>query len=116
MKEGAYPEVNPMGAGHPDRDAKKSNPNMATLKPGSKAPEADPKHNEAQDLGPALVKQGDVPGSAKAAGPVSKDTSKSAKSAVAAEKGKKQTEVMEEDVELDEAEVSEFEVAVAEAD
>ena len=56
----------------PDRDATASNPNMATLKPNSKSSDPDPKSNEAQDLGPALVKQGDVPPSAKAAASMGK--------------------------------------------
>ena len=97
----------------PDRDATKSNENMASLKPGSKAvegqivnPGADSDTgNKAQDLGPALVKQGDVPPSAKAAGGIKKDTSPSAKSAVAAETPKKSAEVMEEDLEQEEYEV-----------
>lgn len=71
----------------PDRDAKAMNPNRATLKPGSKSPEgrfsnpgaSEPSapDNTVQDLGPALVKQGDVPPSAKAVKDVSKDTSAS---------------------------------------
>jgi hypothetical protein len=106
MKEN-YPSVSPNGAGSPDRDAKSSNPNLATLKPNSKTvvgrhsnPDATPvsEFDKVEDLGPALTKQGDVPPSAKAAGKVSKDTSKSSKSSVAAEPSKgKPTEVMEED-------------------
>lgn len=91
----------------PDRDATKSTPNSATLRPASKSPEADPKHNEAQDLGPAAVKATDVPPSAKAAGATKKDASASAKSVVAAEPSKKQAEVMEEDLEIEEEVVSE---------
>jgi hypothetical protein len=114
LSEGNYPSVDPMGAGHPDRGAKTSTVNSATLRPNAKgaegrfsnpnsmAPQAP--NNSVEDLGPALVKQGDVPPSAKAAGKIGKDTSKSSKSSVAAEKPKKQAEVMEEDVELDESE------------
>lgn len=104
----------------PDRDATKSNENMATLKPGSKAVEGQIVNpganstpgNQAQDLGPALVKQGDVPPSAKAAANMKKDTSPSAKAAVAAETPKKSAEVMEEDLEQEETElVSEEEIS-----
>lgn len=99
----------------PDRDAKKMTPNSGTLRPGSKGPEgvmSNPNSmapqapmNGVQDLGPALVSQGDVPPSAKAAGKIGKDTSaasQSRKGAVEAEKPKRQAEVMEEDYELDE--------------
>lgn len=96
----------------PDRGAKSMTPNAATLRPGSRAVEgrfsnpgaSTTSPNQVQDLGPALVKQGDVPPSAKAAGAVAKDTSKSSKAPVASEKPKKQAEVMEEDFELDEEE------------
>lgn len=112
MKEESYPSVSPMDAGHPDRDAKKSNPNASTLKAGSKsvdsvmanpgAPGPEEFHKK-EDLGPALVKHGDVPPSAKASNPVKKDTSKSSKASVAAEPTKKsKSEMMEEDVEQDE--------------
>jgi AcrR family transcriptional regulator len=37
---GGYPSVDPMGAGHPDRDARAMNPNRATLRPNSKGAEA----------------------------------------------------------------------------
>lgn len=78
----------------PDRDAKKSNPNLATLRPNSKsvdsvhsnpgamAPSAP--DNSVQDLGPALVKQGDVPPSAKAVS-TKEDKSKPKQNAVPAE-------------------------------
>ena len=102
----------------PDRDATKSNENMATLKPGSKSVDGQIVNpgansdtgNKAQDLGPAAVKPTDVPPSAKAAGSVKKDTSPSAKAAVAAETPKKSAEVMEEDLEQEEEVVSEEEV------
>jgi AcrR family transcriptional regulator len=107
-EEGSYPSVSPMGAGSPERDVKSTTPAKSSLKPGS--PEGQIVNpgansttgNQAQDLGAALVKNTDVPPSAKAAGSVKKDSSRSAKSNVAAEPAKKQMEVMEEDVELEE--------------
>ena len=100
----------------PDRGAKSMTPNMGTLRPGSRGvegrfsnPGSTPPNapmNGVQDLGPALVNNTDVPPSAKAAGAVAKDTSGSSQSrrgGVASEKPKKQAEVMEEDVELEEA-------------
>ena len=94
----------------PDRGAKSMTPNMGTLRPGSRGaegrfsnPGSTPPNapmNGVQDLGPALVNNTDVPPSAKAAGAVAKDTSKSSKAPVASEKPKKQAEVMEEDYEL----------------
>lgn len=101
----------------PDRGAKASNPNMASLKPGSKSVDPSPLSNSAQDLGPALVNNTDVPPSAKAAGATKKDTSgssQSRKGAVAAEPKKSQAEVMEEDVELEEAEKIEEETDLEE--
>lgn len=105
-EEGAYPSVSPMGAGSPERDVNSTTPAKSSLKPGS--PEGQIVNsgadsttgNKAQDLGPALVKNTDVPPSAKAAGSVKKDSSKSAKSNVAAEPAKKQAEVMEEEEEV----------------
>ncbi len=67
----------------PDRDAKSMNPNMATLKPGGGSKggvEPSPMSNDAQDLGPALVRNTDIPPSAKAAGGSKKDTSASSQS------------------------------------
>lgn len=95
----------------PDRDAKKSNPNMATLRPNSKGAEGrfatpgstPPNSNDVEDLGPALVNNTDIPPSAKASKSVGKDTSgssQSRKGAVPAEKPKQQAEVMEEDSEV----------------
>ena len=110
----------------PDRDARKMTPNAGTLRPRSKssdgvmsnpgamAPSAP--NNKVQDLGPALVSQGDVPPSAKASGSIGKDTSSSSQSrkgAVPAEKSKKQTEVMEEDYELDEEQLDEVSIKTA---
>ena len=124
MKEGAIPSVS-MSDSNPDRDTKASNPNRATLRPGSKYAEMKPfsnpgamapsaPDNQVQDLGPALVKQGDVPPSAKAAGGTAKDTSRSSqagsghsdgeKFGVDSEKkqDRKSKEIMEEDFEISE--------------
>lgn len=108
MKEGAIPSVS-ASDNNPDRDIKKSTPNAATLKPGSKYKEADPKHNEAKDLGPALVTPTGESGPAKAGDGVGKDTSKSSKSSVAAEPMHKlsEEEELDEDVEISE-ELAEF--------
>lgn len=124
LSEGAYPSVSPMGAGSPDRDAASSNPNMATLRPGSKGPEAtfsnpgadapNAPDNSVEDLGPALTAQGDVPPSAKASAKAKKDTSKSSQAAVPAEKPKSSAEVMEEEVEISEELSSFIEAMVAE--
>ena len=105
-EEGAYPSVSPMGAGSPERDVKSTTPAKSSLKPGSPEGQivnpgaSSTTGNQAQDLGAALVKNTDVPPSAKAAGSVKKDSSKSAKSNVAAEPAKKQAEVMEEEEEV----------------
>lgn len=64
----------------PDAGAKSMNPNMATLRPGSRLMEPNPMNNTAQDLGPALVNNTDIPPSAKAAGGSKKDTSASSQS------------------------------------
>jgi len=124
MKEGAIPSVS-MSDSNPDRDTKATNPNRATLRPGSKYAEMKPfsnpgamapsaPDNQVQDLGPALVKQGDVPPSAKAAGGTAKDTSRSSqagsghsdgeKFGVDSEKkqDRKSKEIMEEDFEISE--------------
>lgn len=89
----------------PDRDATSMTPNKASLKPGSKSVDPSPLSNSAQDLGPALVNNTDIPPSAKAAGVTKKDTSgssQSRKGTVSSEPKKSQSEVMEEDVELEE--------------
>jgi hypothetical protein len=89
----------------PDRDAKSMTPLKASLKPGSAYADPSPLSNSAQDLGPALVNNTDVPPSAKAAGVTKKDTSPSSQSrkgTVSAEPKKSQAEVMEEDVEIEE--------------
>lgn len=118
-EEGAYPSVSPMGAGSPERDVNSTTPAKSSLKPGSPEgqivnPGADSTTgNQAQDLGPALVKNTDMPPSAKAAGSMKKDSSKSSMSKVAAEKPKKQMEVMEEAEEIEE-EVLEEEIELSE--
>ena len=123
MKEGAIPSVS-MSDSNPDRDAKATNPNRATLKPMSKGAEGrfsnpgamapSAPDNQVQDLGPALVKQGDVPPSAKAASALGKDTSRSSQSGSGRSDGekfgvdseqkqqRKSKEIMEEDVEISE--------------
>lgn len=86
--------------------------NAATLKPGSANPEPSPLSNEAEDLGPALVKQGDVPPSAKAAAKIAKVAKRPADKDGGETKASK--EVMEEDVEASEAEVMEEEIEISE--
>jgi len=89
----------------PDKDAKLMTPNKATLRPGAKAVEGrfanpgamSPGEGEYEDLGPAAVNPTDVPPSAKAAGAVNKDNSKSAQSAVPSEPS-----MMEEEIEISE--------------
>ena len=95
----------------PDRDATASNPNMATLKPNSKSSDPDPKSNEAQDLGPALVKQGDVPPSAKAAASMGKAKARPADK-VGGDMKPAKAEMMEEDLEVEEETLEEdFEIS-----
>ena len=83
-----------------DHSATTTTGNAKTLKPKSKASEADPKHNEAEDLGgqtPTKVPTENL--GAKAAG--GKDTSRSGQAAVAAEPMKKlHAEEMEEEGEV----------------
>ena len=114
MKEGMIPSVSSTDA-NPDRDTmnQRSNPNMATLRPMSRTSEgrfANPGSmppggaEAAQDLGPALVNNTDIPPSAKAAGTVGKDKSRSSVSAVGPEPSKvsgkgAMAEEMEEDEE-----------------
>ena len=83
----------------PDAGAKSMNPNMGTLRPGSRSMDPNPMTNTAQDLGPALVNNTDIPPSAKAAGVSKKDTSPSSQSrkgAVPAEKMMAEEEEIEE--------------------
>jgi hypothetical protein len=85
--------------------------NAKTLKPNSKASEADPKHNEAEDLGgttPTSVASDNL--GAKAAG--KKDSSKSSKASVAADPSKKLTAMAEEE-EFDGDVVEEEKVSLA---
>lgn len=114
-EEGAYPSVNPMGAGSPERDINTMTPAKSSLRPNAGYADgqivnpgaSSTTGNQAQDLGPALVNNTDVPPSAKAAGTSKKDSSASSQSrkgTVAAETSKKQMEVMEEDIELEEDE------------
>lgn len=88
--------------------------NMASLKPNGgirQGAEANPMSNDAQAVGDAPKKPGEGSNvGAAAAGSVKKDTSKSSQSNVAAEKPKKQAEVMEEDSEIEGEVVSEEEV------
>jgi len=96
MKEGVVPSVS-SSDNDPDRDAKSTTVNKSSLRPNAGAKEgpfANPGSNppdtsEVQDLGPALVKQGDVPPSAKAAAKMGKDKSKSSSSPVGSEPIKK---------------------------
>jgi len=121
LQEGAVPSVS-SSQSNPDRDATSSNPNKASLRPGSKGsegrfsnPGATPPmapDNQVQDLGPALVNNTDIPPSAKAAGSVGKDTSGSSQSRKGAETGDKKPvvtpgstppkQMMEEDIEISE--------------
>jgi len=84
----------------PDRGAKSTNPNMATLKPKSKTSEPDPKSNEATLVADAPKKPGEGSNVGAAAATVKQDTSQaspSRKGAVPAMPPQK--EVMEEDIE-----------------
>lgn len=86
----------------PDRDAKSSNPNMASLKPKSKTSEPDPKSNEATLVATAPVKVGEGENVSAKAATMKQDTSQaspSRKGAVPAMPPQK--EKMEEDVELE---------------
>lgn len=109
-EEGAYPSVSSMGAGHPDRDAKMMTSAKSSLKPNAgyvdgqivNPGSTSTTGNQAQDLGPALVKNTDVSPPSKAAGSAKKDSSaasQSRKGTVPSEKSKKQSEVMEEEAE-----------------
>ena len=82
----------------PDRDAKSSNPNMATLSPGSKSVEPNPMSNDATLVADAPKKPGEGENvGAKAAGGQKKDTS--IKTSVPAQKAETMSE--EEEVEGD---------------
>lgn len=121
LQEGAIPSVS-SSQSNPDRDATSSNPNKATLRPGSRGaegrfsnPGANPPSapmNGVQDLGPALVNNTDIPPSAKAAGKVGKDTSGSSQSRKGTQGGEMKPvvtpgstppkQMMEEDIEISE--------------
>lgn len=101
----------------PDREAKKTNPNMSTLRPNAAYKEgrfanlgapSEGEFSEYEDLGPALVKQGDVPPSAKAVRG-GRNTSKAAQSSVAGEPMKRlsREEELDEEIEISE-ELQEF--------
>ena len=100
MKEGMIPSVSSTDS-NPDRDTinQRSNPNMASLRPMTRGAEgrfANPGSmppggaEAAQDLGPALVNNTDIPPSAKAAGTVGKDKTRSSTAAVGQEPKKTQ--------------------------
>jgi hypothetical protein len=96
-----YPSVGNGGVSNPDPvdPSTASTGNAKTLKPKSKSSEADPKHNEAKDLGgqtPTSLPSGNL--GAAAAGATSKDTSKVTHGATSAEPSKK----LSEDEEVDE--------------
>lgn len=88
--------------------------NMASQKPNGgirQGAEANPMSNDAQAVGDAPKKPGEGSNvGAAASASIKKDTSKAAQSNVAAEKPKKQAEVMEEDSELEGEVVSEEEI------
>lgn len=96
----------------PDRDAKKSNPNMATLRPNSKYKEEepivnpgaiDPDADDYEDTGEAITHPEDGPSSSFVAGKgAKKDKSKSASSPVSSEPMKKISEEEESEFELTE--------------
>jgi len=86
----------------PDAGAKSSNPNMATLRPGSKSVDPSPMSNQATLVADAPKKPGDGDNVGAKAAAVKQDTSQaspSRKGALAAMP--RQKEVMEEDVELE---------------
>lgn len=98
LTEGGVPSVS-ASDNNPDRDAKSSNENKASLKPGSKYKEPDPKHNEAEDLGGATpTKTPSENLGAKASG--KKDTSKAAKASTEGETAPKK--LSEEEAALEE--------------
>jgi hypothetical protein len=105
MKESAgIPEIQPNGAGDPFRGAKTSNPNMASLKPGSKSVEPTQTLGSATKLADPVIQPNGADGSnlGAAAAVKGKDNSAPTKGAKPAEPMKKKAEVMEEDVELEE--------------
>lgn len=113
MKESAgIPEVQPNGAGDPFRGAKSSNPNMASLKPGSKSVDPTKSLGSATKLADPVIQPNGADGSnlgAAASSGVGKDKSAPNNGAKPAEPMKKpaQAEVMEEEAEEKEDEKSE---------
>jgi len=106
MNEGQVPSVS-SSDNNPDRDANSTTPNKSSLKPKSKFSEADPKKNDAIDLGgatPTSTAKENL--GAKAAAGVSKDKSKSGIPSV----GPEQNKSLHEDEEIDE----ELEAIIAE--
>lgn len=121
LQEGSIPSIS-QSQNNPDRDATSSNPNIATLRPGSKGAEGkfsnpgamvpSAPNNGVEDLGPALVNNTDIPPAAKAAGKVSKDTSGSSQSRKGSQSGETKPvvtpgstppkQMMEEDIEISE--------------
>lgn len=100
MNEEGVPSVS-SSDNNPDRDAKSSTSNSATLKPKSKHAETDPKKNDADDLGgatPTSTAKENL--GAKAASGVGKDKSKSGLPSVGPEQGKSLHE--DEEIEMDE--------------
>jgi hypothetical protein len=107
MNEGTVPSVS-SSDNNPDRDAKASNPNRASLKPKSKHGDADPKKNDATDLGgatPTSTAKDNL--GAKAAAGVSKDKSKAGVPVVGPEQNKslKEDETVEGEVVSEEEEI-----------
>ena len=110
MNEGAVPSVSSSDS-NPDRDATSTTVNKSTLRPNAKTvegrfstPGSNAPSTDADDLGgatPNSIAKDNL--GARASAKTGKDTSRSSKSAVPAEKSKKQSEMMEEDFEqLDE--------------
>ena len=98
MNEGEIPSVSASDK-NPDRDATSTTPNKSSLKPKSKFSEADPKKNDADDLGgatPTSTAKENL--GARAARGVSKDKSRSGIPSV----GPEQNKSLHEDEEIDE--------------
>lgn len=118
MNEGAIPSVS-SSSSNPDRDTNSSNPNMATLRPGSKTAEGritNPGSKAPVGGASVTVEQPKKPGEgenvgAKVSGGQKKDTTVKG-AGTAGEKPKKQAEIMEEDAV--EGEVMEEEIEISE--
>lgn len=108
MKEGMVPSVS-SSQSDPDRDTRAMNPNLATLRPGSRGPEArfsnpnapdESEFDQVEDLGGPVTSATDPNPYAKIG--AKKDTSKSSVSAVGPEPSKTQGQgVMSEDLDED---------------